>query len=109
METKDIDSAITRLLAELKKLEPTLKPTDAIPWSKVGLLNTARKREKKIKEEILVLQMVKKFPVPDAVLNMLLGYPVKSESKELAEGVESIRLARHPKEVFVDKQFKPFS
>jgi hypothetical protein len=74
MEIAEIDQKIIFYEAELKKLEPTLKPVKSLPYSKVGLLNTARRKEKKYRNNINVLRIWKKNydKIPEETIRMLL-------------------------------------
>jgi hypothetical protein len=60
MKPEEIDSMLQQFQAELKKLQPTLHPSGDIPFSKIGLLNTARRKAKMYETRIAYLNIIKK-------------------------------------------------
>jgi hypothetical protein len=62
MKPEEIDSQIIYFKTELKKLEPTLHPSGDIPYSKIGLLNTARRKAKLYTTRITYLEIIKENP-----------------------------------------------
>ena len=73
MNPEELDLLIKSYEEQLEKLQPTLHPGGAIPYSKIGLLNTARRKEKKFQANLIILKLAKKNPnVPVELLNQLL-------------------------------------
>ena len=75
MKPEEIDSMIQQYQVELKKLQPTLHPSGDIPFSKIGLLNTARHKAKVYESRITFLKIIKENP----------GLPEESARKLLSE------------------------
>ena len=73
MKPEEIDSQIIYFKAELKKLEATLRPSGDIPFSKIGLLNTARRKAKLYQSRITYLTIIKENPgIPEEAVNKML-------------------------------------
>jgi hypothetical protein len=75
MNTEDIDKLITEYQQKLDALQPTLHPGGGVlPYSKIGLLNLARRKQKRFEANIMVLKLIRKQPekMPDEKLRELL-------------------------------------
>lgn len=59
MEQNEIQDLIKNYEDQLAKLQPTLHPRGNIPFTKVGLLNTARLKEKKFNQNLMMLKVIK--------------------------------------------------
>ena len=66
MDIEERKAKITELMAKnkaaLTKLQPALHPGSAIPFTKLGLLNAARHKEKKLVNNINFLTMAQGHP-----------------------------------------------
>ena len=71
MNPEEIDLLIKSYEEQLDKLKPTLNAV-SIPYSKIGLLNTARRKEKKYNKNITILKLARLTPVSDTILNALM-------------------------------------
>jgi hypothetical protein len=73
MKPEEIDSQIIYFRTELKKLQPTLHPSGDIPFSRIGLLNTARRKAKLYENRITYLTIIKENPeLSEESVNKLL-------------------------------------
>ena len=60
MDTTEIDKLIELNRSGLERLQPTLHPlSGSLPYSKIGLLNLARKKSVKYQKNIAVLYALK--------------------------------------------------
>lgn len=59
LSLSQLNELIVKTQKALSDLQPTLHPKGAIPFKQVGLLNTARHKEKKYKYNLVVLNTVK--------------------------------------------------
>ena len=79
MNIAEIDALIEKYQQDLNRLQPTLRPKKDMPFSKVVLLNTARRKAKKLESEINVLKILRKNPaVADTVMEALEIVPSQS-------------------------------
>lgn len=62
MKIEEINRQIEYYKTELEKLQPTLRPGKSIPFSKIGILNVARRKEQKYKSNIMFLNVLKNEP-----------------------------------------------
>lgn len=73
MNLQEIETLIKVYEEKLEALQPTLNPGKSLSFTKVGLLNTARRKAKKYENNLIVLKMVRKNPsFPDETLDRLL-------------------------------------
>lgn len=59
VDKTEIDTRIMANMAAIRSLAPTLYPGKEIPYTKVGLLNTARRKESKYLQNIAELKSLK--------------------------------------------------
>jgi len=75
MNTEEINALIKEYEVKLAKLQPTLRATGDINYSKIGLLNSARHKEKLYRQNITLLRILSNDPeaVPEELLKAALS------------------------------------
>jgi len=75
MNTEEIKALIKEYEVKLDKLQPALQATDDMPYSKIGLLNSARHKEKLYRQNITLLRILSNDPeaVPEELLKATLS------------------------------------
>jgi hypothetical protein len=75
MNTEEINALIKEYEVKLEKLQPTLRATGDINFAKIGLLNSARHKEKLYRQNITLLRILHNDPeaVPEEILKAALS------------------------------------
>jgi len=76
MNQQEVDGLINAYQEKLALLQPTLHPHGGkLPYTKIGLLNLARKRQETYTKNIHFLKLVRQDPslMPDDVIHKMLG------------------------------------
>jgi len=76
MNIQDIDMLIGQYQEELNRLQPTLHPKGGnLPYSKIGILNLARRKEKKYSNNLTALKLIRRNPeqITDDILKAFLN------------------------------------
>ena len=62
MELKEVEALLAKYKSDLEKLQPALHPGKSMAYTKLGLFNSAKHKEKKLQFNINFLSVAKNNP-----------------------------------------------